>query len=290
MQNFVIVTDSCCDLPPELAEALQLHVIPLSYEMKGVTYHNDLAWSEITPEAFYRFLKEEEPAKTSALSVGAYTDYLEPLLQAGQDVLILAFSSGLSSTFNASAIAMGELKEKYPERTICTVDTLCASLGQGLLVYLAAMRRAAGMDLEAVRTYAEETKLHVCHWFTVSDLNFLKRGGRISGATALLGSMLGIKPVLHVDDEGHLISVAKARGRGASLTALIENMAKTVVAPETQTVFISHCNCPEDAEKLRNMVLTRFPVKEVLIHHIGPVIGSHSGPGTLALFFLGTKR
>lgn len=290
MNDFVIITDSCCDLPAPMADELGLHTIPLSFEIDGQLYRNDLSWSELAPEVFYQYLREEKSSKTMALNIGDYTGAIEPFLETGQDVLLLTFSSGLSNTYNASIIACSDLREKYPERKLFTVDTLSASMGQGLLAYLAAKQREAGKDIDAVRAFAEETKLNICHWFTVSDLKFLKRGGRISGATALLGTMLGIKPVLHVDQEGHLVSVSKARGRGASITALLNHMAKTVLSPENQTVFISHCDCPEDAEQLRSMVASRFPVQNIFIGHIGPVIGSHSGPGTLALFFIGSQR
>ena len=219
-----------------------------------------------------------------------YTDALEPLLQAGKDVLILAFSSGLSTTYNSSRIAVEELSEKYPERKIYTVDTLCASLGQGLLVYLAVKEREKGRSIQEVRDWVEENKLHMCHQFTVDDLHFLKRGGRISATTAVVGSMLQIKPVLHVDNEGHLINIAKARGRQASLKALVDKMEKTAIDPANQVVFISHGDCLEDAQTVEKLVKERFGVKEVYINYVGPVIGAHSGPGTLALFYVGSER
>ena len=229
-------------------------------------------------------------ATTSAVNVAQYTDALEPLLQAGQDVLILAFSSGLSTTYNSSAIAAADMAEKYPERKIYTVDTLCASLGQGLMVYLAAQQRDQGKSIEEVRDWVEANKLHLCHQFTVDDLHFLKRGGRISATTAVVGSMLQIKPVLHVDNEGHLINIGKARGRQASLKALVDKMEKTAIDPANQIVFISHGDCLEDARTVEKMVKERFGVKEVYINYVGPVIGAHSGPGTLALFYVGSER
>ena len=204
--------------------------------------------------------------------------------------MILAFSSGLSTTFNSSRLAVEELQEKYPQRKIYTVDTLCASMGQGLLVWLAAQKRDAGASIEGVRDWVEENKLHLCHQFTVSDLHFLKRGGRISATTAVVGSMLQIKPVLHVDDEGHLINIGKARGRSASLKALVDKMEKTVTEEGKKTVFISHGDCLKDAELVADMVRERFGTEDIHINYVGPVIGAHSGPGTLALFYLGTVR
>ena len=290
MSDFVILTDSSADLDGRLASQYGIQVLPLSFVLQERTYHNFPDNREMDPHDFYTRLRQGEVATTAAVNVAQYTDMLEPLLQAGRDVLILAFSSGLSTTYASSAIAVEELAEKYPERKLYTVDTLCASLGQGLLVYLAAQQRAAGRTIEEVRDWAENNKLSLCHQFTVDDLHFLKRGGRISATTAVVGSMLQIKPVLHVDNEGHLINIGKARGRQASLKALVDKMAQTAVKPEEQTVFISHGDCLEDAQTVADMVKERFGVKEVYINYVGPVIGAHSGPGTLALFYLGTER
>ena len=290
MSEYVIVTDSSADLTAGMAEELGVEVLPLSFMVKGQTYRNYPDNREMDPGAFYAMLRAGEMATTAAVNVADYTSVLEPLLEQGKDVLVLAFSSGLSATYQSSVIAVEELRARFPERKIFTVDTLCASLGQGLLVYLAAKKQQAGASIEEVRDWAEENKLHLCHWFTVDDLHFLKRGGRISAATAVLGSMLHIKPVLHVDDEGHLINMGKARGRGASLTALVDHMEETAIDPASQVVFISHGDCLADAEKVAGDVKKRFGVKEVVINYVGPVIGAHSGPGTLALFFLGSRR
>ena len=290
MSEYVIVTDSSADLTAGMAEELGVEVLPLSFMVKGQTYRNYPDNREMDPGAFYAMLRAGEMATTAAVNVADYTSVLEPLLEQGKDVLVLAFSSGLSATYQSSVIAVEELRARFPERKIFTVDTLCASLGQGLLVYLAAKKQQAGASIEEVRDWAEENKLHLCHWFTVDDLHFLKRGGRISAATAVVGSMLQIKPVLHVDDEGHLINMGKARGRGASLTALVDHMEETAIDPASQVVFISHGDCLADAEKVAGDVKKRFGVKEVVINYVGPVIGAHSGPGTLALFFLGSRR
>ena len=290
MSEYVIVTDSSADLTDGMVKELGVEVLPLSFMVKGQTYRNYPDNREMDPGAFYAMLRAGEMATTAAVNVADYTSVLEPLLEQGKDVLVLAFSSGLSATYQSSVIAVEELRARFPERKIFTVDTLCASLGQGLLVYLAAKKQQAGASIEEVRDWAEENKLHLCHWFTVDDLHFLKRGGRISAATAVLGSMLHIKPVLHVDDEGHLINMGKARGRGASLTALVDHMEETAIDPASQVVFISHGDCLADAEKVAGDVKKRLGVKEVVINHVGPVIGAHSGPGTLALFFLGSRR
>ena len=290
MSDFVILTDSSADLGADLVAQLDVQVLPLSFTMQGTTYHNYPDNREMDPAAFYAMLRQGELATTSAVNVAQYTEALEPLLQAGRDVLVLAFSSGLSATYNSSTIAVEELREKYPDRKLYTVDTLCASLGQGLLVYLAAKEREKGKSIEEVRDWVEAHKLNLCHQFTVDDLHFLKRGGRISATTAVLGSMLQIKPVLHVDDEGHLINIGKARGRAASLKALVDKMEITAIDPKDQIVFISHGDCLADAEMVAQMVKDRMGVQQVYINYVGPVIGAHSGPGTLALFYVGTER
>ena len=295
MSEYVLITDSSADLSQEMVQELGVTVLPLSFTIQGKTYRNYPDNREMDLPLFYDMLRAGELATTSAVNVAEYTQAVEPILQEGKDVLILAFSSGLSSTYQASVLAAGELREKYPDRKIYTVDTLCASLGQGLLVYLAAQEQRKGKSIEEVRDWAEETKLHLCHQFTVDDLHFLKRGGRISATTAVVGSMLQIKPVLHVpvlhvDNEGHLINIGKARGRQASLKALVDKMEKTVTEEGRKTVFISHGDCRKDAVTVADMVRERFGTQDIRINFVGPVIGAHSGPGTLALFYLGTER
>ncbi len=290
MSEFVIFTDSSADLTAQMAEDMDLTVLPLSFTMKDQTYHNYPDNRELPSDVFYQKLRDGEMATTSAVNVGDFTQALDPILAEGKDVLILAFSSGLSATYQSSVVAVEEMREKYPDRKIFTVDTLCASLGQGLLVYLAVKEKEKGRTIEEVRDWAEATKLRVCHWFTVDDLHFLKRGGRISAATAIVGSMLSIKPVLHVDDEGHLVSMSKARGRGAALKALVDRMEELAVEKGDQAVFLSHGDCPEDAQKVVDDVKARFGVRHVFVNNVGPVIGAHAGPGTMALFFLGKNR
>ena len=290
MSEFVLLTDSSADLSQEMAEEIGVTVLPLSFTIQGRSYHNYPDNREMDPALFYDMLRAGELATTAAVNVEEYVQVMEPILQAGKDVLVLAFSSGLSSTYQASVIAVEELKEKYPDRKIYTVDTLCASLGQGLLVWMAAQEQKKGSTIEEVRDWVEAKKLNLCHQFTVDDLHFLKRGGRISATTAVVGSMLQIKPVLHVDNEGHLINIGKARGRQASLKALVDKMEKTVTEEGKKTVFISHGDCRKDAVTVADMVRERFGTQDIRINYVGPVIGAHSGPGTLALFYLGTER
>lgn len=290
MSEFVIMTDSCCDLTQEMADQLGLKVLPLTVETPKGDFKNYLDGREIAFDVFYSRLREGDMCKTSAINTTTFREAMEELLKEGKDVLYLGFSSGLSSTYSASVMAARELTEEYPERKVYCVDTLCASLGQGMLVYLAAQKKQAGASIEEVRDYVENTKLSQCHWFTVDDLQFLKRGGRISSAVALVGTMLKIKPVLHVDDEGHLINMEKARGRKAALNNLVDKMAETAINPAEQEIFISHGDCLADAEYVAERVKERLGVEKVHINYVGPVIGAHSGPGTVALFFLGSKR
>ena len=290
MSDFVMLTDSSADLSAQMVQQADVEVIPLSFNIQGRTYHNYPDNREMDPALFYDMLRAGELATTAAVNVGEYVQAIEPFLEQGRDVLVMAFSSGLSGTYNSSRLAVEELQEKYPQRKIYTVDTLCASLGQGLLVWLAAQQRKEGKSIEEVRDWVEANKLSLCHQFTVDDLHFLKRGGRISATTAVVGSMLQIKPVLHVDDEGHLINIGKARGRHASLKALVDKMEQTAIDPKDQTVFISHGDCLEDAQLVAQMVKDRFGVEHIYLNYVGPVIGAHAGPGVLALFYVGVER
>ena len=285
--TYKIITDSCCDFPKALRESLPLETANLTLLYKGQTI------TDTTDEGLkqmYDGLRAGQTATTSAVNPQGWETVMEPVLRQGLDILVLAFSSGLSTTYQSAVIAAGELMEKYPERKILVVDTLCASLGQGLLVWYACARQKEGASLEELAAWCEEKKRNLCHWFTVDDLMYLKRGGRVSAATALLGTMLNIKPVLHVDDEGHLISVSKVRGRKASIEALAKKMGELGLPGENDTVFISHGDCLEEAQQLADMLKARYGVKEVIIGYVGAVIGSHAGPGVLALFFLGKNR
>ena len=290
MNDYIIITDSCCDLTPTLADNSELTVIPLHLTIDGKEYRNMLDGSDIDSKTFYGKLRAGITATTSAVNPDVFNSVFEDALKEGKNILYLAFSSGLSSTYHASTIAAEELMQRYPDSKIYCVDTLAASLGQGLLVYLAAQKKKNGATIEEVRDFVEQNKLHLCHWFTVDDLNHLKRGGRVSATTALLGTMLNIKPILHVDDEGHLINVGKVRGRKASIESMLIHMKESAINPSEQTVFISHGDCEEDALALKEMVEKEFSPKQIEITTVGPVIGAHSGPGTLALFFLGDKK
>ena len=288
MNPYKIITDSNTDLSPELIEQLGVYVIPMTFTMGNKLYRNYPDERDISNKEFYR--REGQSAKTDQINSVTFQETFEPFLKEGMDLIYLAFSSGLSGTYNGARLTVEELKSKYPGRKILVVDTLAASMGEGLLVYHAAQLQKQGAAIEEVAKWVEENRNRMAHWFTVDDLNHLKRGGRVSGAAALFGTMLGIKPVLHVDDEGHLIPMEKVRGRRQSLDALVKHMAATVENPQDQVVFISHGDCLEDAGYVAQQVREKFQVQDIVINYIGPVIGSHSGPGTVALFFLGKSK
>ena len=287
MNKYVIVTDSSSDLTSDIINDPEVVYLQLDVLMDGEA---SKANCDVDIKDFYAKLRSKKNATTSAVNIDKFIETFDKYLSEGYDVLYLGFSSGLSGTFNAGFVAAKELSEKYPERKVFAVDTLAASLGEGLLVYYAFKMKQDGADIESVRDYVEENKLKLCHWFTVDDLFFLKRGGRINAATAIVGSMLSIKPVLHVDNKGRLISVSKARGRKAALDALFDKMKETAIEPEKQVVFISHGDSEEDAKYLADRIKTELGSPEVVISYVGPVIGAHSGPGTIALFYLGCER
>ena len=290
MADYIIITDSSCDLPDDVAAQLGVKVVPLSLTLGGKEYLNTTDARGIPNKELYARLRAGEVSKTSAANADVFVAAMEPEMQAGRDVLYIGFSSALSATCQVGANVGREMMEKYPGRKVYTVDSLCASLGQGLFVYLLAQKKREGMELEALRDYAEDLKLHICHWFTVEDLQFLRRGGRVSAAAAVIGSILSIKPVLHVDNEGRLIPVAKVRGRKASLRAIAEKVQETMLDRPDQTLFISHGDSEEDARLVAEMLKERTGLELQVLNFVGPVIGSHSGPGTIAVFFIGSER
>ena len=287
MREYVIVTDSGCDIKEELLRDWGVSMVPLTFQFAGEdTVYTD---ADVPAKEFYDRMREGGVAKTSAINPYTFEEYFAQFLEEGKDVLYLAFSSGLSTTYNSSKMAAEELKERFPDQQVVTIDTLAASAGQGLIVYLVAQKQKEGATLEEVVAYAQSVAPKMCHWVTVDDLEYLKRGGRISPTVAFVGTVLGIKPIIHVDDEGHLVSVGKAKGRKAALNTLRKQLEETVIDKDAP-VFISAADAIEDAELLKDMLETMSGVKVELITGIGPVIGSHAGPGTIALFFLGKER
>lgn len=290
MGDYVIFTESTSDLSPKLIKEIDVEILPMEFTVGDKSYYNYPDEREISSHEFYERLREGESSTTFQIAPATFSNAFEPILQSGRDILYIAFSSGLSGTYNNACLTAKDLSQKYSQQKLLVVDSLAASMGQGLLVYLAAKKRDEGLDIETLAQWIRDHRNHLAHWFTVDDLNHLKRGGRVSGAAALVGTMLGIKPVLKVDDEGHLIPVEKIRGRKQSLDALVKHMENTVVNPQEQMIFISHGDAEEDAEYVARQVREKLHVKAVEINPIGPVIGAHSGPGTVALFFLGKNK
>ena len=287
MSNYQIITDSVCDLPESMLKELHVKTAPLHILFRGQNLPDSVGEGL---KEIYDGMRAGEAPTTSAVNPQGWISVMEPVLAEGRDVLALGFSSGLSTTYQSAVIAARELEEKYPQRKILVVDTLSAALGQGLLVWYTCRMRDKGLSLEELAAWVEENKFHICHWFTVDDLMHLKRGGRVSAATALVGTMLQIKPVLHVDDNGKLVNMAKARGRKASIEALAKKLDELGEGYDNSTVFVCHGDCPEEAAKLKAMLLQRPGVKEVFTGNLGAVIGAHAGPGTLAVFFMGSNR
>jgi DegV family protein with EDD domain len=290
MNDYVIITDATCDLPAAFAEKIGVTVIPMEFTMSGKVYKHYPDAREMSFHTFYERTKNGEMSVTSQINGATYEQYFVPMLKDGKDILYIAFSSGLSGTYQASKIAAADLMERYPGRRIICLDSKAASVGEGMLVYAAMQKLAEGMSLDELVDWVEETRNHICHWFTVDDLNHLKRGGRVSPVTAVVGTALGIKPVLHVDSEGNLIPVANVRGRKKSLEVLVDHMAKTCVNPEEQVIVIGHGDDLEAAEYLKTLVQNRFRVKDIIITDMGPIIGAHTGCGIAALFFFGTVK
>lgn len=287
---YEIITDSASNLTDGIIEEYGIKIIPLIYRIGDEDYKSFENGKNADVRPFYERMRRGEPASTAQITAPAFRDAFEEILKEGKDLLYIGFSSALSGSFNNSSLAADELRSLYPERTIAVVDSRSVSMGLGLLIYYAVKLKAGGASLEEVKAWISENIPRLCHWFTVDDLMYLKRGGRISPTTAIVGTLMGIKPILHVDGEGRLINVGKVRGRRHSVEELFNNMKKTCEKPEDQVVFIGHGDCIEDARYLESLVRGAFPVKDVVINYIDAVIGAHSGPGTLALFYLGRER
>lgn len=290
MKNYIIFTESTADLPADIIEELDIKVIPMTFGFENESYLDYPDHRELDIQTFYKRLKNGERSTTALVNSKTFEKYFEPYLKEGNDILYLGFSSGLSGTYQASLIAAEELKEKYPDAVIKCVDTKAANTGQGLLVYSAAKKKEEGRSIDETYQWVLDNIQHTCHWFTVDDLNHLKRGGRISAVKATLGTALNVKPILHVDKDGLLMAVENVRGRKKSINALLDKMIGTCVNPEEQVIFIGHGDCIEDAEYLAKLIREKFNVKDIIFNPIGPVVGSHTGQGAITLFFFGTER
>ena len=288
--NYQLLTDATADMCPEMLEGLApVEVIPMEVSLDGVP-RTFGPGGDLTVEEFYAALREGKQCSTSQISLLTYMEAFERHLREGRDILYLCFTSGLSGTLQTALICMEELRERYPERTLRCVDTLCASVGEGFLVREAARKQTEGLPLEELAQWAEGCRLEVCHWFTVDTFEHLRRGGRVSAAAAAVGTALQIKPLLHVDEQGRLQVTDKPRGRRRAVQAQLAHMASGWTPERGRLVVIGHGDCPEDAAQLRNAVLERYPDAEVHLAPIGPIIGAHTGPGMLALIFWGGER
>ena len=288
MSDYRIITDSSCDIPLNQLEQWGVPCVSLTvkFDEDAESFGN----YDVPFDRFYDRMRKGSVARTSAVNLEGFKEAFTPHLEQGKDLLYLGFSSGLSTTVNSGAMAARELMEAYPDRRIVVVDALAASAGFGLLVYLTVQEKRKGATLEQAASYAEEIKWKLCHWFTVDDLVYLKRGGRVSAAACFVGGLLDIKPMLHVDREGHLINMFKVRGRRAAIKGLADKYGELALSPGEGPIFISHGDCLDDAKQLELLLKERYGASVELISYVGPVIGSHSGPGTLALFFLGRER
>jgi DegV family protein with EDD domain len=288
MKDYVIFADSACDIEKDILNEWGVPTCSLTFRFDGEDKeysNNDMPIAE-----FYNKMREGGVAKTAAVNSEAFKAAFEEIVKEGKDILYLGFSSGLSTTANSARIAASELSESYPESKIIVVDTLAASAGIGILIRLALDKKAEGADIDACAEFIRSRILNLCHWFTVDDLVYLKRGGRVSAATAFFGNAMGIKPVLHVDNEGHLINITKVRGRKTSIAALADKFTELAENTEEGYVYISHGDCLDDATLLKNMIEEKYGARVQIITNVGTVIGAHSGPGTLALFFMGKER
>jgi DegV family protein with EDD domain len=290
MNKYVIFTDSTSDLPQNIVEDMDIKVIPMAFEIAGKSYMDYPDDRELDTHEFYEMLRNGETAVTSLINTMTFIEWFEPFIKEGKDIMYIGFSAAMSGTYNASLMAAEMLIERYKDSKIICVDSKAASLGEGMLLYSAALHKEKGMSIEELHEWVIENRLHLCHWVTVDDLNHLKRGGRINPLTATIGTALSMKPIIHVDDEGSLMPVTNVRGRKKSLHTLVDHMAETAVNPEEQVVFIAHGDNYKDAIQLEKLVRDQLKVRDVVIGTIGPVIGSHTGPGAMTLFFFGTKR
>ena len=287
---FQIVTDSACNLTEEMIDQFGIEVLPLTFMIDGVQHRSYLKGQKTDLKQFYTMMREGKVITTSLPNMQESESTLRAIAESGKDILYLGFSSALSGTYEATDLLLKQMAPDFPDRTFIAEETFAASGGQGMLVYLACKKAQEGASIEEVAQLVRDTRDHLCHWFTVDDLMFLFRGGRVSRTSAWAGTLLNIKPVLHVDNAGALIPMEKVRGRKKSIKALVDHMEKTAIDPENQTIFITHGDCIEDVEALKAEITERFGITDFVVNYVDPVIGAHSGPGTLALFFIGTKK
>ncbi|HIQ80210.1 MAG TPA: DegV family protein [Candidatus Scatavimonas merdigallinarum] len=290
MENYVLISDCTLDLPAQHCSELDIHVIPMEFTLDGRPFKHYIDARQLSYQAFYQAMRTGRFSTTSQINYKEFSSFFQPFLESGKDILYICFTSGMSGTYNTCRIAVADLQKKYPDRKIVIVDSLCASVGEGLLVYHAGLKKRAGMQLSALADWVEQNKQRVCHWFVVDDLEHLKRGGRIGTVTAAFGKALQIKPLLSVDSDGKLTTVAKIRGASKVLEGLADRLISDGANTKEQTVIIGHADVLEDAQALDRLLKERGLIKDSIIADIGPVIGTHVGAGMLALTFMGERR
>ena len=288
-RKFDILTDSGCDMPKSYLEENGVTCVRLGFTLGGTEYEGENG-EQMEEKIFYQKLRDGAMPTTYQITGEIARAYMEKSLKAGRDVLVVAFSSGLSGTAESFALAKKQLQKKYPKRKIFVVDSLCASMGEGLLLDYVLKKADTGAEIEETAQFAERLKRKICHHFTVDNLFHLKRGGRINATTALVGSILKIKPIMHVDDNGKLVALSKVIGRKKALKALVDSVVKSADMEVGEPIFISHGDCEEDARSVETLLKQSFPRSPITVHYVGTVIGSHSGAGTLAVFHKGIKR
>lgn len=287
MKDFIITTDSTCDLPKNYLMQHNLRLLPLYYSFDGEVFGDK---EDLEPKVFYDKMRAGAMPTTMAVNPATAREVFSDILSMGCDILHISLSSGLSGSCSVAVTVTAELREENPDAKITVVDSLCASLGEGLLIHKAVTMKEEGKSFDEIVDWLESNKKNICHLFTVDDLNHLHRGGRVSKTTAIIGTLIGVKPVLHVDNEGHLIPLNNVRGRKKALISLVDQMEKRLAGFHNEEVFISHGDCLEEAESVASLVKERFGIKSILINYVSPTIGAHSGPGTVALFFMGNER
>jgi DegV family protein with EDD domain len=290
VQDYIIVTDATCDLPADIIRDLDIVVIPMEFIMEDKVYNYHPGEAQTNINKFYDNLKMGKKCTTTQINYIKYKDIFTDILKQKKDILYICFSSGLSGTYNASRLVIDDLKEEFSDREIISIDSLSASIGEGLLVYLAALKKQEGFSLDKLKNWVEDKRFEICHWFAVDDLEHLKRGGRINAVQASVGSILDLKPILSVNGEGKLVNVAKMRGKKKSYNYLIQKLREDSVTTENETILVGHASCIEEAEYVQKLILEENLARKAIICNIGPIIGSHTGAGMIAVAFAGSRR
>lgn len=288
MRDYMIITDSGCDLPTSMVEELGIKVVPMGLTIDGKTYRHFHDYRELSSEKFYSLIRSGKIGTTSCVSIGDVESEMEAAIQNGFDVLYLSFSSGMSGAYQASMAAAEDMREKYPDANVIVIDTLCGCIGLGMITYLAVLKKREGLSLTEVADYVENSKLSICHFFTVNDLKYIQKTGRISHLTAIVGGIIGVKPVFILDNDGRVCNDKKQRGRKAAIKYLADIADKKMI--DDKYIFIVHADAEADAMILKDMIQKTHPKSEIFVNQVGPILGNNTGPGALAVIFQGESR